>query len=76
LIFATYQNAGVRAVDIIDPYRPRETGALVPSAPGKLIDPRPGRPNVIQSADVFVSTERIVYATDYNAGLTVAEYTG
>ena len=27
LIFATYQNAGVRAYDISNPYRPLETGA-------------------------------------------------
>jgi len=76
LIFATYQNAGIRAVDITDPYRPREAGALVPPAPDRIIDPRPGRPKVVQTADVFVTADGIVYATDYNAGLTVAEYTG
>jgi hypothetical protein len=76
LIFATYQNAGVRAVDITDPYRPREAGALVPPAPGRLIDPRPDRPRVVQTADVFATADGVVYATDYNAGLTVAEYTG
>ncbi len=77
LIFATYQNAGVRAVDITDPYRPREAGALVPPAPDRIIDPRPGRrPKSVQTADVFATAEGIVYATDYNGGLTVAEYTG
>jgi hypothetical protein len=76
LIFATYQNAGVRAVDITDPYRPRETGVLVPAGPGRIIDPRPGRPKVVQTADVFATADGVVYATDYNAGLTVAEYTG
>jgi hypothetical protein len=30
LIFATYQNAGVRVFDIRDRYAPREVGALVP----------------------------------------------
>jgi hypothetical protein len=30
LIFATYQNAGVRAFDIRDQYRPSEVGAVVP----------------------------------------------
>jgi hypothetical protein len=76
LIFATYQNAGVRAVDLTDPYRPSEVAALVPPAPQRLIDPRPDRPNVIQTADVFVTTDGLVYATDYNAGLHIAEYTG
>ncbi len=28
LIFATWQNAGIRAFDISDPYHPVETGAL------------------------------------------------
>ncbi|HEY4419195.1 MAG TPA: hypothetical protein VGN22_06750 [Pseudonocardia sp.] len=41
LIFATYQNAGVRAFDISDPYRPKAAGALVPGPPAKLVDPRP-----------------------------------
>jgi hypothetical protein len=76
LIFATYQNAGVRAVDITTPYRPTEVAVLVPPAPKALIDPRPNRPNVIQTADVFVTTDGLVYATDYNAGLHIAEYTG
>ncbi|MBE2242874.1 MAG: hypothetical protein IAE86_08970 [Burkholderiaceae bacterium] len=76
LIFATWQNAGIRAFDISDPYRPRETGALVPAAPEIVLDPRPGRPRVIQSADVFVDAAGIVYATDYNAGLSIIEYGG
>ena len=39
LIFATYQNAGVRVYDIADPFRPVEVGACVPPAPKKLVDP-------------------------------------
>ena len=76
LIFATYQNAGVRAVDITDPYRPVEVAALVPPPPERMIDPRPHRPRVTQTADVTVTDEGLVYLTDYNAGLYVAEYTG
>ncbi|WP_413736944.1 LVIVD repeat-containing protein [Sodalis sp. RH21] len=76
LIFATYQNAGVRAYDISDPYHPRETGALVPAAPAVLMDQRPGRPKVIQSCDVFVDAQGIIYCTDYNAGLSIIEYQG
>ena len=76
LIFATYQNAGVRAYDISNPYRPLETGALVPAAPERMMDTRPGRPRVIQSCDVFVDAQGIIYSTDYNGGLSVIEYLG
>jgi hypothetical protein len=31
---------------------------------------------VIQSADVFVDAEGIMYMTDYNAGLYVLQYEG
>jgi len=76
VIFVTWQNAGVRAFDITDPYRPVETGALVPAAPAKLIDRRPGRPRVIQLADVFADKNGLLYVTDYNAGLFIIEYRG
>ncbi|MBA5599856.1 hypothetical protein H1224_02145 [Pectobacterium aroidearum] len=76
LIFATYQNAGVRAYDISNPYQPKETGALVPAAPASMVDKRPGRPQVIQSCDVFVDADGIIYSTDYNAGLSIIEYRG
>lgn len=76
LIFATYQNAGVRAYDISNPYQPKETGALVPAAPTNMVDKRPGRPKIIQSCDVFVDADGIIYSTDYNAGLSIIEYRG
>ncbi|MEI7337605.1 LVIVD repeat-containing protein [Pectobacterium carotovorum] len=76
LIFATYQNAGVRAYDISNPYQPKETGALVPAAPERMVDKRPGRPQIIQSCDVFVDANGIIYSTDYNAGLSIIEYRG
>jgi hypothetical protein len=76
VIFATWQNAGVRAFDISDAYRPREIGAFVPAAPTRMIDRRPDRPKVIQSADVFVDAAGLVYATDYNAGLSIIEFAG
>ncbi|MPZ56704.1 MAG: hypothetical protein GEU91_09460 [Rhizobiales bacterium] len=76
LIFATYQNAGVRVFDISDQYRPNEVGALVPSAPARLVDHRPNRARVIQSADVFVDAGGLIYSTDYNAGLYILEFNG
>jgi len=76
LIFATYQNAGVRVFDVRDPYRPIEVGALVPPAPKRLIDRRPNRARVVQSTDVFVDKTGLLYCTDYNAGLYIMEYDG
>ena len=76
LIFATWQNAGVRAFDIADPFAPKEVGAFVPAAPTRMVDRRPGRPKVIQSADVFVDAGGLIYVTDYNAGLSIIEFGG
>ena len=47
----TYYNAGVRIFDIVDPFQPREVGYYVPLNPERMMDPRPNRPRVIQSAD-------------------------
>jgi hypothetical protein len=76
LIFTTYQNAGVRVFDIRDQYRPSEVGAWVPPAPVRMMDHRPKRDRVIQSADVFVDSGGLIYSTDYNAGLFILEYGG
>lgn len=76
LIFATYQNAGLRAYDITDPFRPEEVGAWVPPAPERMVDTRPGRPKVIQSFDVFVDENAVAYVTDYNAGLCILQWDG
>ena len=76
LIFSTWQNAGVRVHDIRDPFRPVEVGACVPPPPARMVDPRPNRAAVLHSADVHVDLNGIVYATDFNAGLSVMEYLG
>jgi hypothetical protein len=73
LIFATYQNAGIRVFDISNAFAPKEIGALVPPQPTRLADTRPNRARVIQSADVFVDDAGLIYATDYNAGLYIME---
>jgi len=76
LIFATYQNAGVRVYDIRNKFRPEEVGALVPAAPTKLVDPRPNRPVVLHAADVFVDKNGLVYSTDFAVGLYIMEFNG
>jgi hypothetical protein len=75
-IFTTYQNAGVRVFNIRDPHQPVELGAWVPPAPAQMMDHRPNRARVIQSADVFVDAAGLIYSTDYNAGLFILEYGG
>ncbi len=66
----------MRVYDIRNPFRPKEVGACVPPAPGRMVDPRPNRPAVLHSADVHVDRNGLVYATDFNAGLSVMEYLG
>jgi hypothetical protein len=75
-IFATYNNAGVRVFDIRDAFAPREIASWVPPTPARLIDPRPNVALAAKSADVYVSTEGLMYVTDWNAGLNVLEYQG
>jgi hypothetical protein len=76
LIFATYQNAGVRVFDITDPFAPREVAHFVPPAPENMVDPHPNRPCVIQSNDVYVAPDGLMYVTDGNDGLTILQYRG
>ena len=74
-LFATQQNAGIRVYDIANPFRPEEIAAFVPPQPARLMDHRPNRPRVIQSCDVYVDKEGLVYANDYNGGLSILELT-
>jgi hypothetical protein len=75
-IFATYNNAGVRVFDIKDAFAPREIAHWVPPTPAKLIDPRPNVALAAKTADLLVTTEGLVYVTDWNAGLHVLQYEG
>jgi hypothetical protein len=68
-IFLTYTNAGVRIVDIRDPFAPREVAYYVPEAP-------PGRP-AIHMNDLTVDRDGRIYATDrFAGGLYILERTG
>ena len=75
-IFATYYNAGVRAYDIADPFCPRELGFDVLPNPTRMMDPRPNRPQVIQSCDCYVDRSGLMYLTDPNAGLNILQFEG
>jgi hypothetical protein len=63
LVFVAWFSGGVRAVDISDPYRPREVAAYVPAPAG-------GRP-ATQTNDVCVDARGFVYAIDRYQGLSV-----
>ncbi len=76
LIFATYHNAGLRVFDIANAFAPREVGYFVPPAPERLMDTRPGAAQVIQTCDVFVDPQGVMYLTDTNAGLYILQYEG
>jgi hypothetical protein len=56
--------------------RPQEVAAFVPPPPQKWVDPRPNRPVVLHSADVFVDKNALCYVTDFSAGLYIVEYKG
>jgi hypothetical protein len=76
LIFATLHNAGVRVYDISNAFRPREVGYFVPPNPERMMDPRPNRPQVIQSCDCYVDPQGLMYLTDSNAGLNILQFEG
>jgi hypothetical protein len=48
----------------------------VPPQPARLVDHRPNRARVIQSCDVFVDAQGLVYSNDYNGGLYILEFEG
>ena len=88
LAWVAYLNAGVRVVDISDPYNLKEVGYYIPKTNA---NPGPGqaRPNPIQLTDVDIDHRGLAYASDRSApscmgqgescvgtGLFIFEYTG
>jgi hypothetical protein len=69
LIYLCYFNAGIRIVDISNPFRPEEVGFFIP--------PRPRGQQAIQINDVYVDGDGLIYITDrIGGGLYILEYTG
>ena len=76
LIFATYNNAGVRIFDISNQFSPKEVAYWAPPIPNKLIDPRPNIALDAKTADLYVTKEGLIFVSDWNAGMHVLEYKG
>ena len=76
VIFATYQNAGVRVFDISNAFRPEEIGHFVPPTPSNWAEPRRGLTKALHTGDLFVDANGLIYATDYDAGLYIMQWKG
>ncbi len=76
IIFATYQNAGLRVFDITNPFRPEEIGYYVSSTPKKWFEPMRGRTKVLHTGEVFVTADGLAYITDYDSGLNIVQWAG
>jgi len=69
IVFLTYFNAGLRAVDVSDVLRPKEIGCYVPELPDGQ--------DAIQSNDIGADDQGRIYLIDRaGAGMHILEYTG
>ena len=68
LVYSVWFNAGLRILDISDPYKPKEIASYVPPADF-------GKP-AVQLGDIFVDERGLIYVTDrWGGGLYILEYT-
>ncbi len=83
IVFISYFNAGVRAVDIRDPFHPKEVGYFIPGVTEKT-DKRCVKINNVERCKVAIQTNNVevddrgyVYIADRaNTGMHVLELTG
>ena len=83
VLFVAHFNAGVRAIDVRDPYHPREIGHYVPAVTASTdvrcvkVDGRDRCKTAIQTNNVEVDDRGYIYAVDRaNTGLVILEPTG
>jgi hypothetical protein len=84
LVFVAWFNAGVRAIDIRDPYNPREVGYYIPAKTGKtdkrcikLPDGKERCKVAIQTNNLEVDDRGYIYIVDRaNSGMHILQLTG
>ncbi len=77
LAWVAYFNAGVRVVDLSDPYNMKEVGYYVPKPNKNSYPIANGQPVAIQMNDVDIDHRGLAYASDrVGTGLFILEYTG
>jgi hypothetical protein len=75
-IFSTYNTGGVRVFDIRNQYMPMEVASWVGPVARKLVDPRPNVALAAKTSDIFVTTDGLIFTSDWNAGMNVLQYEG
>jgi hypothetical protein len=83
VLFLAHFNAGVRAVDVRDPYHPREIGYYIPAITPRTeercikVEGRDRCKTAIQTNNVEIDDRGYIYAVDRaNTGLVILELTG
>ena len=77
IAWIAYFNAGVRVVDLTDPYNLKELGYYIPKTTKNSYPISEGQPVAIQMNDVDIDHRGLAYAVDRaGAGLFILEYTG